>query len=512
MIFRFKINEVNGSDSSLGVTTINYLNLAVKLLINDVVVFDEVDVSSFTGWTGSNAINSDIIVKQIDLIGDVITMKIDTINIGTRLNCSILIEKDNYVPYQRSFNLFGYDIGNDIESTNNAGLPINQNINFDFVLIPEEYKDNPYTYFTVVQKPFSNTYFIYNLSSSTGNIHYYLDDEFLSSTNSGFICVSKDIFDIKGINSLNNINSELILRVNAILRKPEFYIKNECVDCLGDCISLQNNPKAVIEFYDNTKSFYINDNISIGFDNFSINWILYDVTGDIIETFSYDVFNIPNINYYNSSDYGFNYTILTKGDFIIEARLRFHNQFECIKNIQIKGCDTFEIDINNVCDNLILRNLSSSVAIVNLYKFDSNTKQFSIFINSYEYENYSENEINSIADGIYKFEVNQDNNIKNFIVPVFCKLIACYKDYLNDIITTTQIELTEQKQYKFNVFSMLYNTYFYLLNKYGYFKNNISTLPNTIDVDIEMLALIEESLYKYCKNCQPIINNNCGCG
>lgn len=513
MTLRFKINEpTNGSNPCNGVTTISYLDIALLLKVNGTTIIQESDVSSFTGLVSAIITSNGTVVSFADIVDDVVTVIIELDTPSSTADVYIKIDKDNYRSFENTFRVYGYDLGNNPDVNNNQGLPVNSNPNMNITIIPNSVTD-PYSSFVVYQKPYTNTYHVYKLDSSLGIVKYYNNDNnLLLETKNGLIC-NKDEVRIKQITS---IDDEVCITALQVVNKkfvlPVFYINNECSSCLDGCISTENTAKAILEIFNNGIFNYQNDQLISGYEYFNIYWYLYSIDGELLQSQFYTVEGLLNIDTFNPYAYAFDYTPPEKGDYVVQVKLEFEQEFTCTKTLSLAACNWFDYTKKD-CNIVEFKNSSLEDIQVEIYSFDLNSKEFNTLVETFTISKASVYEFKFSKDGLYKVIGARGDAEYTYVLPVYCSIERCYNEFIKThLCINCKDKVSESWMYKFNVFFSMYLTYFSLLNKYNYFVNFIGNFDNKVIEDLFTLQKIHDSLYKYCDVCLNPKDTDCGCG
>lgn len=439
-----------------------------------------------------------------------------------KITAHIDISISGYSSWSNAIEIYNYDIGND------TFLGLSGNKDFDIYLIPTSDYDsnnrqqNAFSSFLILERPFSNKVWLYNMVGTQGTITYYNTDTntiIYGTGNVVSLCSSEDL----------NITQKIALTTGDTCTKDLVYLKstwlplmtmtNNCTDdCDSGCVINEQNQGGVIIDYTNVTQFKVDNIISFLteylFDN--IFFTQYDSAGNI-QTSANTLINVTAVNWNSSPStylvpHLFNYTMTTFGDNVIEIKVVYGTEttglvvdevvISCYDTLVIKSCNWWTINKSGTCGKFTLNNLSTTNITITLSSL-ADDKTYT-FISTSTLGTLSSTDIVFSTDGVFLIQVSNGNVIQYYTVANFCAFEACWLKYLDKVICCRPTDKCEaDEQYDFFAFMINAHSFFMSLNdefNFNYIYTSLGDLNNRLDTLFTISSFIKR-FNDYCSTC-----------
>lgn len=505
-------------------SNVDLTNTNLVVNIDGTDILSTTDLGTYTLPVGAITTTNGYVVSGIQRVNtyfiemDIAMTMVETIDV------SIQVSKTGYLPYNNIFKLFGYDLGNNPNSTNSNAQAITYNPDMDIYLIEElnnvvdGKQTKAFSRFTQYRKPFTDNIYIYNLSSGQGKIKYINgDNDTILSTPNGLYCKQEtvdiqqivEIYDYVNcvLTLVDNCNT-LFLQAESKTYIPNFETTTKCNTNCGtnDCIvSIESaNTASTFIDYTNISQFYINDGLSYSFNNQTIQYNLIDFTGNVIQELDYNfTLGSPDTYVYDFTLYNFdNYKIPEKGDYLLQVVVSSSDLYECTKNIKITSCNWYEIEQTNCNDYTAVNNSFEDLELT-ISKLTDNVfveQEVKPFIKLTSLSNVL------LDDGVYEFSTIRGGVKSSFIVINYCNIKNCILKSIQNILCPSDCSCVDDNAIcELNSTIMLATTFFNMLNK----EYNLNYLYTIIDDNkLNDLFNIDIVINKLTENCA---DNDCDC-
>lgn len=514
---------------NLGLLDLNLLNLGLILKVDDEEQINTVDLStyvfnSYPLITTNNSIN---IVNISFESPNILLLEIDFLNIVTdKTSVYIKLFKLGYLSFENTFEIYGYDIGN------NPIVSITHNQDFNLILINElnnvilGQQTKAFSSFIYLIPPFKDTVFIYKNNSSKGLVNYYnQDNEVLLNHDNGMLCIHKELFiyqkeqlyenenDGCGCDTrelLSECSTDLIHIVNN-KNYPIFYTNISCTNCVDLIITEESQNTAITYIeYDKLNLIYINDIQLYPYDNQSLTYNLFNSVGNLVatETFNWNI-NPPLFNF-NPFNYLFQFNNLEFGDYLLETVLEIPSIYQEIKRYELSSCNWLSTK-RIKCNTYEITNNSFSDITITISKM--NNKSLFTFVKTVSILKLTTLNLDLGNDGVY--QIVSEKNGKNFIsiIPSFCNLETCIINHIkNNICNPCTTTKDKENLYNFNTVIISAYFIFSLIHSKNYLDSIFEVLDTSEITTLFQLQTLIDRTEQYCDNCINKQNSDCGCG
>jgi len=504
-------------------------NTALKVVVDGEDIIDVVDLSTFNTLPNTVTTNNGIAIENIERVNTYfIQMDIKLDDVHDSTSVGIIASKAGYLTYNNSYEVYGYDLGNNPNETNGNSDPVDYNPSMDIFLINETdnlvngKQQKAFSALTAFRKPFTDRVYMYNMCSSQGTIEYSAIDPLPVSGN-GYIC-EDDTISIRQTNVVRDYVDNVLTVIDTCISAfievssrqwiPTFNVSVSCnTNCPTDCdstIESQNTASTFIDYTDITTVFV--DDIEVHpFNEQTLEYKLIDFTGTEISQQSYS-FNINPLPYtYDFLLYEFtDFVIPDVGDFVLKVIVGATDIYECFKNTQIKNCHWYEVQKTD-CSSYTVVNRAFEDITLEVSKLDEN-KVF-VLESTYVIPTLSTQDIVHTTDGVYEYKVIRGGETFIYLVFNYCAMQTCILSKISNIICDCNTDETCDKfklqaiYYDFNAAIVTAITYFNMLNaeyNFNYMYDSIS--PNKLD-ELYNHKLLLDRFEEYCVTC----DTDCGC-
>ena len=339
MNLRFRIQEPvadgDGNINNQPLTPVNKTGLALSISVDGENIASIADLSLFSppinGDTSTNNIGWILTIENTDYIK--LTLDYRKSGIWQSTDVRITVSKTGYLPFDNTFVVYNYDIGNNSNQIYSNGNPITDNPEFNIILINET--DNVvagvqiknYTNFIALRKPYTTLVYLYSIHSGQGQQNYTDGDGLVLATGNNAVITNptgysySEFISVNVLPLIDNVVSDSLLlqAVNYMPASSLGVSENECNTSLTEeCYNIYGNivGSLVIDFT-SLSQFYINDIVMYPFTLGQIYYQVYNNTGTLVETANYTL-NVPDGTFsFNPEDYDRILSIATLGDHIV---------------------------------------------------------------------------------------------------------------------------------------------------------------------------------------------------
>jgi len=312
---KFRISIVTpvipGNPCNHGVTSVITNAVNVEILQNGAYIANgTLSALMFTGGVIDQ--NGNILNITGIVVNNIITIDIPFSNVWDYADIQIKLTPNgtgvSYFPYNQTFRIFGYDLGNDTS--------VSHNPNFNIVLVENNL---PFSNIISYREPFTDKVRYYFASSSSYTDLKLYDDitgVLLSTNTTGVINSSDDIaldyLVTNGANSCYKNNPDILKKQSWL---PDFNIIN---NTSGNCVNPSSNNNVEVHIdYTKLDLVYVDDNAQYPFIDFSVKSIIVDSANTLIQDevqMGYtDAIPLPDIFIFS------NYIIPTLGTYAIQV-------------------------------------------------------------------------------------------------------------------------------------------------------------------------------------------------
>lgn len=531
MKLRVDVREPNNTGSpdynicNQASSNVDPVNLGFKIEVDGEVILDTLDLDGSLGsfpisiTTTANSIPV-IIFNEVGYSPFYFGIVIECLltNIWDSTTVKITATKDGYWTYSKSFEVYGYDLGQ-----NPNLFPVTENnIPFTILLINKTnnevrgYQTKAVSSFIAYRKPYTNEIHYYKSNSGLGDTLYYNSDlELISSVPDGFIC-SNDEYELKQINNLYGGSSNIISTCTSDLQTipkviliPTFEANTTCINCDDEQCSIigANNTSTLYLNYTNISTYYKNDNKVYPYTIQNFIFRLIDFTGNIINEFedSYTLGTIDTV--FDIIELWSDFQIPEKGDYIIQVEINVTDLYKCIKNYPISSCNFYEIE-NTDCNEFTVYNKSFEDFTLVISELQ-NDKTF-LEISSIVILALNNIVISHTEDNVYQYQVIKDDISYIYIVVNYCNLRQCLLLGLSNLICLESSNCDSCKHkdyYDFNSLIINAHTYFNMLNS----EYNFNYLYEALSISkVNELYDLKSFLTRFKEYC-VVCNKSCNC-
>lgn len=497
-------------------------DVALKLSVGNVVLLDEVDLSSFTGPANADVTLADdtVVTAIVTRDGDYITIDTPIVDITNSALLKVEISKSGYLTYiNDNIKLYGYDLGND--------LVVTDNLDFYFVLVSNNIPDYPYADFITYWRPFTKKVeVIKNNSSVYTGINYTNSLTSLSFAN-GTICndggdITHTVsYPVPYRDSYRTATCQVVKSIDLFKWLPDYINITPCKTCNDLAESLPYITEIGFDF-SVLGIVRIDDVISYPYKYQYVNYHI--IRDNVVISQQERIFDIE----YGVTPSNFTYEFPTSilpygGDLLIQYSIGASNDTSRTKLwIKCTNVDIFRgnalIEINKTdCVTYNFKNYHLDTLPYTLKKYNLVTKVFDeVGVASLTANDTTQVTLNS--DGIYDFIVEVNGEFQHYIMFAHCELEACINKYINKLMSCKSkcdpsFNCDHTLTYDYNSIMALKNVYLEYINSV-YANEYFITTPEVND-DLDSIILdkiytiqdIADKMYEYCTDCQ----SPCGC-
>ncbi len=502
-------------------------DMSVKITVDGTVVINTTDLATYVFPASVVTTANSILVDNMGLddtgaeVGTgKIRLQINMPNIWDKTSVKVEISKATCYPYSETFEVYGYDLGNN-DAQDWLNLSLQQNPDFTIELKKIENNINGEQTVAIsrlisYRKPFTNEVYFYNSVSTGGQKLYTFSFAGTQIGTNGFICAgavtisqTNNIYNVVGMTStiVNTCTKSIDIDVAPVVDVPfntDITCDNcpaECEDCAScDTTTEQENTATTFANYNDLSTYWQNDIEVYPFDAQRIVYNLYDYTGALIETLTYDYTINPPPFVFDQTLYRLNgFTLPTVGDYLLEVTLSIPGLRSCTKRYTINNCNWYEVE-QIECNQYKVYNRA----------FEEITLVVKKLNDSHVFETVSTTDIALLdfttitldTDGIYTFEVTRGAVTYTFVVIVYCNLKTCLFNKLNSLICANENNLCKDKSYyEFNALILNAHTYFGMLNNEYNFNYIYTALTANHLEELYQINDFITRFEEYCENC-----------
>lgn len=508
----FKVSISNGTTTQVLVDTAN-LN-GVVTPNTGTYTFGDLDIS-FTAFAKNAGTGS--------LTFDMNFYKTGTTDpyTWTKLFLVIEVSKAGYQSYLNTFEIYGYDIGNDVT------LGYTGNPGFDIYLINNTNNINAngnqtkaFSSFSYLRQPFTDNIFIYNMVGTQGNITYYDSVSGLEIGNgkSTKVCVLPDLCNNNGISVKEKIQvydgntlldtCEITIAVPPVIWLPKVSNVSSCPDACNDCVNniSQLTIQTTID-YENVTPFKLNNTLVFlsQFMSEGTTYQLIDFQGALIDsivtpyTITYAAWIINKAPFLVPIE--FVITTPPLGDTKVIITHFLENLILCNETLIFKVCNWWTVTKGTTCGDYVFNNCSNTDISIVLQKFN-NDKTFTD-ISTLLVLAYTNTTISLQADGVYMVKVPSRDVVGDYdyySIVSYCLVEECWLAYLDKVMCCKVTDdCAANDNYKYTAFLITVQSFFMALNE----EFNFSFIYSLIDADkLETLYMLDSYITRLAEYCE----------
>lgn len=504
MILRINLLEANACNAIP--QPISTQNLSVTINYAGTQIFNTADLLTAVLPTGVTIENDNILVL------DTRDLPENLPHVWSSTSLQLVVEKDGNT-YNNTFEIFGYDLGN------NAALDINYNPDFNVVMTSAAFSS-----VIAYRKPLTDEILYYDGNSSPGSKTLY---EFGTNKelggrngvifNGARISVYQEtiIREITGTDNCGYPTYEIIdqctqsraLTIDYNKKWfPDFTLNYRGTPLTPDDCTTTETDSTVYLFVDYEKldKYWVNDQEEYLYNANQIAFQLFNSSGFIIDSQLYNSFDLPSpatpVNY-NPQDYNYSFNFDQVGDYVVKAI--FYHQYiedEEYKNLQI--CEKFrDIRAKNwytieqlSCQSYRINNASFDTITVELEQIEDKVEK----LRSIHIEPLKHQDISFSTDGIYSIRIKRGEEEYVSIQAVYCTLIGCMEKLIQKLVQHPEQCETPEEYKRLMKLIPLAITYFMKLNKeynFNFFYTSLE--PSKID-ELYTAKQLYNKMMDYC--------------
>lgn len=501
-----------------------YDSLSLLLKIDGTTIINTADLTTYISTLPQGAITTTNGLSVTVAIENsyYLVVDINLVNIWDSTTAEFSISKAGYWSYNKVFEVFGYDLG---QNPNVAASLTNPN--FDIKLINQTHnlvngiQTKAYSSFIMYRRPFTSEVYIYKSNSGGGEVIY--KDANLNILNigvDGFVCVTGDfsVMQINNLYSYDNTGRTLIstcstgyLLSTNVISFPTFGVSTSCTDCDSECVVINTPNTSIVNIdYSQLTQYTVDDILVNPYTTQVLTYNLIDFTGNIIQTLTYTFAINPLPYVYDQTLYPFTgFVIPEVGDYIIQVELSVTGLYSCKKNYPVNGCNFYEVK-NTDCNAFTIYNRGFA-------DFDVSISELQDDMSFIEVSNVTVPALSNVVishtdDNVYTYTVTKDGNTYIYVVVNYCNLRNCILLGLKNLICKKRDDCCDdcrsKDYYDFNALMINAHTYFNMLNSeynFNYFYDSLS--PDKVSELYDLSSFLKR-FKEYCLECNKVCNCN----
>lgn len=534
-----------------GFSNFDCLDTRCLITVNNVVIVDTNDLSQLTtnvnypiSLSNGSEVENVTLLNNPSYPGDVeIKIKVNVEELCVKNTVKIILEKNNYRPYQVEFYIWGYDIGNSaIES-------ITHNPPFEIILLPLTIDDNGVIVdvskegvasANFLVEPYTNIIYGYKSNNSRSKTEYgvldnngnYIDfkicDYYIFEPNCKSYSFNNRVFGFRVISYFSKTcccgcrEEEHFCSETYTVNVPNFFpnlslyhkISNSCncEDCVTTSATKEIAPNLNFDLVDyvwkndeKMPPYFKPLKYDIKIKSL-FNSTLITIT-DIIPITTYPIIFSP-IPYLKP------YEITEQGDYQVVLSIK-NSCFICNYKEDIRVCNPVRIE-ELECGTYKIYNYSLDKMIFTIKNVAKEYENYEI-VDTIVLESCSTKEF-KLPDGIYYVEYGKDNAkpllIGGWVLGVFCKFRNCIGDITRQILCSCDCSCPETIEKRILKVNTSYLAFLMYLNT---FENTFNIRKTFVSLKPEYINLLFESkknltlLEKLCFTCQDGNKKPCNC-
>ena len=454
--------------------------------------------------------------------------------------------------YQNTFNIFGYDLGNN-SLTNNPDFNIYFALNTgdyspdygqDYAVVYQTYSD-----IISYRRPFTDQIYYYDATSSDYDDIEWTIQEYTPAivcgketyklikristlrngvfcdSNKGTLAVKKDKYlslttsTSCGCNCSCGCSTRKTVLVESHLNHrtynenlkhfPEVTILP--VTCMDDIVIKNQLSQFYLDIsYNNFKTYYKDDILTYPYANEQISVRALDVSGNSL--FSENLQS--KLIEWNKYAHPFEYTADYYGDVVLEATIQ-HLNFE---NTWLKS--TMRQNVLRSMHALIIKNIGCNVVMIDncsLFEREVLVQKLTKKGNKYEFIDFNTITLASakslqmdLDDGVYRYMSKDyiNNKPEYFVIVAFCKITECFTKLTQDLLCTT----CNCDEIDYSYVNAMIPQFFLLLNMLHSEHIDNYVFDFTNQEKIEKLYSMEDIIHRikeYCESCEVLLKCKC---
>jgi hypothetical protein len=529
---------------SQGASVVSFVNTSLKITITDgvtgILIVNTTDLSGAPFINVGSAPIGDFTVDVVSLVKNSLTgsvsLQIDLYNLNTtdvktwdKIYITIEVSKSGYQPYINTFEIYGYDIGND------TTLGYSGNPDFDIYLVNNANnldvngkQTKAFSNFSILRQPFTDNIYLYNMVGTQGLVEYFTDSGvLLGSGSSTKVCVTANL-----CNDNSAIFKEKITVFDGttVLDVCEYGRTATTVKWLPTVTSTSSCPTACNDCINNLSPVIVSTTVDYeGVTPFKINNVLVFLTEFMVEETTFKLYDFQNIEIDSVTiPYIITYAawITNKALFLVpveytvtapplgDTKIVITHTFSylnvlfiaCNDTIAFKTCYWWTVSKGLECGSYIFNNCSSDTIDIVLQKFNSD-KTFTDIL-TITVAPFSNADISLQVDGVYMIKVPSRDipgQFEYYSIVNFCGIEACWLNFLHhSICCKPDDDCKVCDNYKFHAFLINAHTFFMAINE----EFNFSFIYTVIDDErIKNLYTLDSFIIRfteYCgESCEP---------
>jgi len=447
---------------------------------------------------------------------------------------STLYSRSKEIIFDNTFEVYGYDLGNNIFTEN-------RNPEFNIYMVEDRFGDynadynwdyayfwKTYSNFIAYRKPFTNEVYFYDNTSSDIEGMFWKTKDARYETRNGVhcngdefeLCVTKYLYDEVEEEEDNCQCGDPQTRLEVVEEylhcgtvpalKPHFgkwstkAINLDFEDCMPVTIA-QNSLNTIID--KPLQTYYIDDELSYPYELEVVQRELYGKDGTLYLDAS-DSYNL-NEEWWTPNEHPFTFTDLPVGDYLVKTTISAINYCGQV----LRKCETIDEFYNRhylmlnrkTCDLYELDNCAFHPATATIYRLDNND----IFqeYRSLEIPALSRLDVEFEEDGVYKLEVDTipSRKVEIFTFVITCQLEECLKDVIDDIMCNPPCSNGQEDFTQFNLITVVAYTLFQKMHKLEFIQNYyLEQLSELQLADLYEVNRLLNQINLFCYDCEGI--------